>query len=367
MLVKGENEWHTRVIEIWTFTKKYKYFCEEYDHLGRMINNFIKSVDSSHKSRNEDQASSMSEDEMTEWFARQSKLLAADFPIGIGDDMAQIQLAEDTSVLVTTDMLLDGVHFDLRKATLRQAGYKAMAVSLSDCAAMATVPVAAVVSVALPRGFGEEELKQLHSGIASAGDKFGCHLVGGDITTWKAEQPFAISVAMLSRPAGSEPIKRSGAKVGDIICVTGSLGGAHARRDRGKHLEFEPRVREAIKIAQMVTVNSMIDISDGLSSDLGRICRASKVGAIVNADHVPISDEARKGQEPLTSALNDGEDFELLFTLSQGECERLLNKWGGPIPITQIGATADTDKVQIKMADGGLRDLQAKGYDHLRS
>lgn len=309
---------------------------------------------------------SLSEDEITEWFAQQSRLVAADFPIGIGDDMAQIQLSEETSVLVTTDMLLDGVHFDLREATLKQAGYKAIAVSLSDCAAMATVPIAAVVSVALPRGFGEEELKQLHSGIALAGDRFGCSLVGGDITAWKDKEPFAISVAMLSRPASNEPIKRSGAKVGDIICVTGSLGGAHARRDGGKHLEFEPRVREAIKIAQMVTVNSMIDISDGLSTDLGRICRASKVGAIINADQVPISDEARKGQEPLSSALNDGEDFELLFTLSQGECKKLLNKWDGPIPITQIGAITDTDRVQIKMPDGRIEDLQAEGYDHLK-
>ena len=305
---------------------------------------------------------SVSEDEITEWFARRSLLVGADFPIGIGDDMAQIQLGEGISVLVTTDMLLDGVHFDLGKATLRQVGYKAMVVSLSDCAAMATVPVAAVVCVALSKGFGEEELKQLHSGITIASERFGCALVGGDITRWDNKGPFAISVAMLSRAGGNEPIKRSGAKVGDSICVTGALGGA----GRGKHLEFEPRVKEAIKIAQMETVNSMIDISDGLSSDLNRVCRSSQVGAIVDAERIPVSEEAKKNENPLSSALNDGEDFELLFTVSEEGCQRLLRRWSGPIAITRIGTITDTGKMQIRMLDGQISDLQPEGYDHLR-
>jgi len=302
------------------------------------------------------------EDEITAWFARQSRLSIEDFPIGIGDDMAQIQFAGDVPVFITTDMLLDGVHFDLKKTTLKQVGYKAMAVNLSDCAAMATVPVAAVVSVALPKGFGAGELKQLHSGITLAGNKFGCALVGGDITRWRKKEPFVISVAMLSRCAGNEPVRRSGAKVGDSICVTGTLGGAGF----GRHLRFEPRVKEAIKIAQIVTVNSMIDISDGLSSDLNRICQQSKVGAIIYADQIPLSKEARKSKDPLSSALNDGEDFELLFTLAQKDCETLLARWDGPVPITRIGVITDTQKMKTEMPDGRMRKLEAKGYDHLR-
>lgn len=305
---------------------------------------------------------SSGEDEITAWFRRMSRLAEDDFPIGIGDDMAQIRLDEATSVLVTTDMLLDGVHFDLQEATFEQVGYKAMAVSLSDCAAMATVPVAAVVSVALPKGFGEEELKQLHSGITSAGEKFGCELVGGDITTWKGSNPFAISVAMLSRTAGNKPVKRAGAKVTDNICVTGSLGGAVSQ----KHLEFEPRVKESIKIAQMVAINAMIDISDGLSSDLDRICQASGVGALIESQRIPISDEAKKSEKPVSSALHDGEDFELLFTLSQGECERLLEIWDGPVPITRIGEITGTKMMKIKMPDGNVKNLEAGGYNHLK-
>ncbi len=302
------------------------------------------------------------EDQITAWFARQRKLSAKDFPIGIGDDMAEVRIAGGKTVLITTDMMLDGVHFDLRKTTLRRVGYKAMAVNLSDCAAMATIPVAAVAAVAMPKGFGQKELKQLYKGITEAADKYNCPLIGGDITCWEGKEPFAINIAMISKRSTNKPVRRSGAKVGDCICVTGSLGGSLYRR----HLKFEPRVKEAMKIAQMVTLHSMIDLSDGLSSDLNRICKQSGVGAVIDAKLIPISKDAKRNRNPLNSALNDGEDFELLFTLSEKDCGKLLGKWGEPVGIICIGKITASRKLQIKMFNGRIKDLLPGGYDHLK-
>lgn len=301
------------------------------------------------------------EDLITSWFAAQSRLDPAQFPIGIGDDMAEIQLADGASVLMTTDMLTDGVHFDLSSCTLEQAGYKAMAASLSDCAAMATLPLCAVAAVSLPADFGGEQLKRLYGGLMRAGRPFDCELVGGDITKWKhPEGKLALCISMLSRPSGHHPpVRRNGARPGDLICVTGTLGGSLL----GKHLTFIPRVREALEITKLATIHAMMDITDGLSTDLNRICSQSKTGALIEADKIPISEAAMTTKDPLSSALHDGEDFELLLTLAESEWKKLRPVH--TVPITQIGRITHTGKMQIQMPEGQIEDLKPKGFDHL--
>jgi len=310
---------------------------------------------------------STGETELVQYFTAKSRLNSAKFPIGIGDDMAQVRLPRGNSVLITTDMLLDGVHFDTKKATLEQIGYKSMAASLSDCAAMATIPLAAVVSVALPKNFGAARLKRLHKGILIAAKRYNCPLIGGDMTSWSKPLAgstgslLAVSVAMLSKPAGTKPVKRSTAKIGDIICVTGILGGSIVK----KNLEFVPRLKESLLIAK-AGANAMIDISDGLSTDLNHISRLSKKGAIIEAGKIPISTDAKKTSNPLKSALNDGEDFELLFTIPQKSFERLKKRWHFKVKLTAIGKIAGGSSVKIKMPDGKICDLLPAGFDHLR-
>ncbi|OHB48851.1 MAG: hypothetical protein A2Y10_06260 [Planctomycetes bacterium GWF2_41_51] len=291
---------------------------------------------------------------LVQYFMAKGKLSRSRFPIGIGDDMAEARIPKGNSVLITTDMLLDGTHFDTKKHSLEQIGYKSMAANLSDCAAMATIPLAAVVSVALPRNFGAANLKKLHKGILAATKKYNCPLIGGDMTSWN--KPLAISVAMMSTVGKTKPVKRSTAKIGDLVCITGTLGGSL----KGKHLTFEPRLKESLVIAK-AGANSMMDLSDGLSTDLNHICRLSGKGAIIEADKIPIS----KNADGLNGALNDGEDFELLFTMPVKKFEILKKQWRFKTKITAVGKITKEKIVKIKMNDRKIINLKPGGYDHL--
>jgi thiamine-monophosphate kinase len=215
--------------------------------------------------------------------------------------------------------------------------------------------------VGLPKSISEADLKALHQGMVRAGDRFNCPLVGGDTTCWHSNAPLVINVAMLSRPAPHcDPVKRSTAKIGDIICVTGALGGSLS----GHHLTFTPRIQEALTLTSLVPIHAMMDLSDGLSTDLARLCRASAVGAQIQAEKLPVTEAAKATNNPVNAALNDGEDFELLFTLSPDNYDRLVETWLLSTPITAIGhITRDLDLL-ISHGNQPAETLKCAGFDH---
>jgi thiamine-monophosphate kinase len=303
---------------------------------------------------------------LIEWIRSRTRLDPAAVPIGPGDDMALVGLGGESQCLITIDALLEGTHFNFSQATPRQVGYKAMAVSLSDVAAMAGKPVCALAWVGLPEDRDMKFAEELSLGMADAAEKYACPIVGGDITSWR--QPLTIGTAIVGRPAGVIPVRRSGAKPGDLLFVTGELGGSLL----GRHLAFTPRLAEARQLAALVTLHAMIDLSDGLSTDLGHIVRESGVAAEVDADAVPISADAVKlaqsdGGSPLEHALNDGEDFELLMAVEPVDAQDLLKQ--NPLKtarLTCIGRITEGSGATLVEPSGQRKALVPKGYEHFK-
>jgi thiamine-monophosphate kinase len=301
----------------------------------------------------------MAEFEYIDWIRRQSphnpRVL-----IGPGDDMAAMDWSSGKPLLVTTDMLLDGCCFRLEEAGPRRVGRKAMAVNLSDIAAMAGRPVAAVVSVGLPRQGGLGIAKELYLGLREMADAFDTALVGGDTNSW--EGPPVISVTLIGEATERGPVRRHGAKPGDWLMVTGPLGGSIL----GKHLDFTPRVREALALHAAVGLHAMIDISDGLAADVNHLCEESRCGAVLRAESIPITSEARAmndGHAPLEHALGDGEDFELAFAVAPEDGRRLEETQ----PVTSITLTHIGEFVEAGLwleENGSQRALQPMGYVH---
>jgi len=303
---------------------------------------------------------------LIEWIRKRTQLNPAMVPIGPGDDMALVSLGGDSQCLVTVDVLLEGTHFDLAKATPRQVGYKAMAVSLSDVAAMAAKPLCAVAWVGLPDNRDLAFAEKICLGMSDAAERFACPIVGGDITSWKGG--LTVGTTLIARPAGVKPIRRNGAKPGDLLFVTGELGGSVL----GRHLTFSPRVGEARQLAAIATLHAMIDLSDGLSTDLGHICRESGAGAEIQADVIPISADAARlgktdGRTPFEHALNDGEDFELLLAVEPVDAQDLLKQNPlGDVRLTCIGKIVEGRGVTLIGADGSKSPLPPGGYEHFR-
>jgi thiamine-monophosphate kinase len=310
---------------------------------------------------------------------------------GIGDDAAVIDSQADFYTLLSTDMLVEGVHFDLTYVPLKHLGYKAVAVNVSDIAAMNGIPEQITVSVALSNRFSIEAIDELYAGIQTACEAYNIDLVGGDTTSTRSG--LIISVSVLGKVAKDKIAYRSGAKPNDVICVTGDLGAAYAglqvlEREKqeflanpdmqpqlsekeyvvGRQLKPEGRTDIIHELAEAgITPTAMIDISDGLASEILHLCHQSGTGAAIFEEHLPIDDQTFLTAEelkisPLTMALNGGEDYELLFTIKQSDYEKVKKI----TEISFIGYMTDQPQtVELITKAQTHVPMQAQGWQHL--
>ena len=308
--------------------------------------------------------------ELIRWIRERSRTDHPATVLGIGDDCAILQFRSERQLVVTTDMLMDGRHFRLDRDGAVAAGFKAMAVNISDIAAMAANPVAAVVAVALPKhdGRAAEIARGLHTGLTEAAGKYNVALVGGDTNAW--DGPLVVSVTVIGETTGRGAVRRSGAKPGDLVFVTGPLGGSLL----GRHLRPTPRVAEAIALNAEVPLHAMIDVSDGLLSDLNHILEESgDLGAVIDASKVPIHPDATEmsrgdGRSRLDHALRDGEDFELCVVMSCEDYFDLYSKRRSLAKLlTNVGEIVETPGLRLRTGDGEPRAIEPTGFDHFKN
>ncbi len=321
---------------------------------------------------------------------------------GVGDDCAVIRYDDGKQVLVTTDMLMEGIHFDLQYTPLKHLGYKAAVVNLSDIYAMNGTPRQITVSLAISRRFSVEDLDELYSGIRLACEQYHVDIVGGDTTS--SLTGLAISITAIGEAFPGDIVLRSGARDTDIVCVSGNLGAAYMglkllereksvyyqqrqeSGDKNKEIEFEPEfsgyeyllerqlrpearadVVEALSRLG-IRPTSMIDISDGLSSEIMHICSQSHVGCRIYEERIPLDYQTARMAEELemnvtTCALNGGEDYELLFTIPLSENERVSE-----LPdVRMIGyITHESLGKKLVTRDGEELELKAQGWNPLK-
>jgi thiamine-monophosphate kinase len=302
--------------------------------------------------------------------------LPTNITIPPGDDMGELTLTGGSRVLVTVDQLAEGRHFVLKNTPLSLIARKAITRNLSDVAAMAAKPLGCVCAAALPRSFSLDNAKKLSQHLREAALAFDCPMFGGDVTVW--DYPILLSVTIIAEPwLGIRPIQRSGAQPGELVCVTGTLGGSIiSHNNYTHHLEFTPRVSLAKTLATRYKPTSMIDLSDGLGRDAGHIADQSGVNITLYANKLPCSTAAHiasqaSGKTPWMHALSDGEDYELCFTIPFDQSEKLAKEnWTvDDVRITPVGFVSQRfpgkPPVQLITPDAKTIDASNFGWEHI--
>lgn len=286
---------------------------------------------------------------------------------GVGDDCAVLDMGiPDSLLLFKTDAVVEGVHFTAH-APARKVGRKALARALSDIAAAAGKPASCLVTIGLPKNFSPDYVLAFYEGLNALAQEYKLSVAGGETT--RIAGPMFFSVALVGTVPRDRVITRAGAKEGDAIFVSGELGGSI----EGKHFEFDPRLKEAEWLASHFTVHAMADLSDGLAGDLRHILNASGVGADLFSASIPISRAAKlkarsesSAKPPLLAALTDGEDYELVFTVSAQSAVKLLDGWKGRFPKTKLSCIGKISREPgLRLRDKlGVRELPPHGYTH---
>jgi len=307
--------------------------------------------------------------ELIKRISKKTKIFSKDVLVGIGDDTAVLKYDKDRYLLFTTDMLVEDDHFSLKFSSAEQIGMKSVEVNVSDIAAMGGMPKHVLISLALPKNIDLKFIDGLYNGFSKVGKKYKINIIGGDITHSKQ---IVINVAMIGFVEKENLCLRRDAKVNDLICVSGDLGKSAAglellfNKKKGKsikfHLEPKARLDFARKVARYV--NAMEDVSDGLAQEIRNICDASKKGAVIYREKIPISknviNDAKKiKKDPYGFALYGGEDFELVFTISKDNFKKLKNK------VYVVGKILNK-KEGIYLLDKNKKFKLRKGYDHFK-
>ena len=334
---------------------------------------------------------SLGEFGLIEHLTKNIELQNASSVLGVGDDAAVIDHFGKQTV-VTTDLLIEGVHFDLSYTPLKHLGYKAVIANLSDVYAMNAVPTQITLSLGISNRFSLEALDEFYEGVYAACDKYGVDLVGGDTTS--SQKGFIISVTAIGEVAPDKFVKRSTAQKGDLLCVSGFVGSAYVgllflEREKkifiespgvqpdlegesyviGKLLKPEAR-KDIVEFfeKQEIIPTSMIDISDGLSSEILHLCKESSLGCVLYEEKIPVAEEMKKAAfkfeiDPTACALSGGEDYELLFTISQTDYDKLTANEG----ISVVGYMTESEEgANIITKGGGKHAITAQGWNHIK-